>query len=384
MLSLLPDDWDKAVLLGRVDFGDGPTPVAVRGGRLADLSSVAPTVSLLLDDPGQIGAGRDLGPLADFDFAPDWIRRGPPRLLSPLDLHCIKAAGVTFALSTMERVIEERALGDPAKAQSIRDALETRIGANLRQCRPGSEQAAALKAALIADGLWSPYLEVAIGPDAEIFTKSAPLSSVGWGAQIGIRASSRWNNPEPEIVLVCNRHGQAVGAALGNDVNLRDIEGRSALLLGMAKDANASCSVGPFIRLFDAHFTLDDIRSASVALEVKGADNYVLTGENVMAQISRDPIDLMRQTLLEHHYPDGFALFLGTMFAPVQDRGVTGQGFTHKDGDLVTIASPRLGALQNRVTACSKAPPWDFGIADLMRNLAERRLLSGPRKTSAT
>ena len=381
---LLPDDWDKAVLLGRVDFGDGPTPVAVRGGRLADLSSVAPTVSLLLEDPQNIGAGRDLGPLADFDFAPDWTRRGVPRLLSPLDLHCIKAAGVTFALSTMERVIEERALGDPAKAQSLRDNLEKRVGASLRQCRPGSPEAAALKEALIADGLWSPYLEVAIGPDAEIFTKAAPLSSVGWGADIGIRTSSRWNNPEPEIVLVCNRHGRAVGASLGNDVNLRDIEGRSALLLGMAKDANASCSVGPFIRLFDAHFTWDDIRSASVTLEVKGADNYVLTGENLMAQISRDPIDLMRQTLLEHHYPDGFALFLGTMFAPVQDRGAAGQGFTHKEGDLVMISSPRLGTLQNRVTACDAAPPWDFGIADLMRNLAERGLLSARKNTFPT
>ena len=384
MPTLLPDDWDKAVLLGRVDFGDGPTPVAVRGGRLADLSSVAPTVSLLLDNPDDIGVGRDLGLLADFDFAPDWTRRGSPRLLSPLDLQCIKAAGVTFALSTMERVIEERALGDPAKAQSIRTGLEQRIGAGLNHCRPGSPEAAALKAALIVDGLWSPYLEVAIGPDAEIFTKAAPLSSVGWGAEIGIRASSRWNNPEPEIVLVCNRHGRAVGASLGNDVNLRDIEGRSALLLGMAKDANATCSVGPFIRLFDRYFTLDDIRSASVALEVKGADNYVLTGANIMTEISRDPLDLMQQTLLEHHYPDGFALFLGTMFAPVQDRGVAGQGFTHKHGDLVTISSPRLGTLQNRVTACDAAPPWDFGLADLMRNLAERGLLSGRKNISPT
>jgi fumarylacetoacetate (FAA) hydrolase family protein len=382
MHSLLPDDWDKAVLLGRADFGDGPTPVAVRGGRLADLSAIAPTVSLLLEEPDRIGPGRDLGPLADFNFAPHWVRPGAPRLLSPLDLHCIKAAGVTFALSTMERVIEERALGDPAQAQSLRDNLEQRVGANLRQCRPGSAEAAALKAALIADGLWSPYLEVAIGPDAEIFTKAAPLSSVGWGAEIGVRASSRWNNPEPEIVLICNRHGGAVGASLGNDVNLRDIEGRSALLLGMAKDANATCSVGPFIRLFDAHFTLDDIRSASVALDVRGADNYVLAGENIMTQISRDPLDLMHQTLLEHHYPDGFALFLGTMFAPVQDRGVAGQGFTHKPGDLVTISSPRLGTLQNRVTACDAAPPWDFGIADLMRNLAERGLLSARKNTS--
>ena len=250
------------------------------------------------------------------------------------------------------------------------------MGANLRACRPGSPEAARLKEAFIADGLWSQYLEVAIGPDAEIFTKAPPLSSVGWGAEIGIRSDSIWNNPEPEIVLVTNRQGETVGASLGNDVNLRDFEGRSALLLGKAKDNNASCSIGPFIRLFDAHFTIEDVRSAVVELTIEGADNYRLEGRSSMTEISRDPLDLVRQATSQHHYPDGFALFLGTMFAPVQDRDTPGLGFTHKLGDLVQVSTPRLGALKNKVTHCNAAAPWEFGIADLMHNLAKRGLLT--------
>jgi fumarylacetoacetate (FAA) hydrolase family protein len=375
MLEFLPEDWREATLVGRLDFGEGPTPVAVLSGTLFDLTNVAPTVAQILEEPSRVQSGRALGALSDFDLQPDWMRVGGPRLLAPLDLQCIKAAGVTFAISAMERVIEERARGDSTKAQSIRDALEHRIGSNLRACRPGSPEAARLKEAFIADGLWSQYLEVAIGPDAEIFTKCPPLSSVGWGAEIGIRPDSSWNNPEPEIVLIANRHGRAVGASLGNDVNLRDFEGRSALLLGEAKDNNASCSIGPFIRLFDDHFTPDDIRSADVELTVCGPDNFRLEGKSSMKNISRDPLELVKQATRQHQYPDGFALFLGTMFAPTQDRDVPGLGFTHKLGDMVRVSTPKLGVLENRVAYCNAAPPWNFGIGDLMRNLARRGLL---------
>ena len=282
---------------------------------------------------------------------------------------------MTFAVSAVERVIEERARGDAGKAQEIRDGLKQRVGADLRAVVPGSEDAARLKAAMIADGLWSQYLEVAIGPDAEIFTKAPVLSCVGWGDFVGIRSDSDWNNPEPEIVIVCNRRGEALGATLGNDVNLRDFEGRSALLLGKAKDNNASCSVGPFIRLFDGKFTMDDVREAVIELEITGAENYRLEGRSTMSEISRDPLDLCRQAMSEHQYPDGFALFLGTMFAPTQDRDAIGRGFTHKVGDTVRISTPRLGVLENKVTTSDAAPPWTFGVGDLMRNLAARGLL---------
>ena len=376
MMEYLPEDWQRAVLVGRVDFGDGPTPVAIISGSLFDLSGVAPTVSLLLEEPLTVRNGRELGDLHTFEFRPDWARQSGPRLLAPVDLQCIKAAGVTFAVSAMERVIEERARGDSGKAQTIRASLENHIGANLKACRPGSPEAARLKEAFIADGLWSQYLEVAIGPHAEIFTKAPPLSSVGWGAEIGIRDDSSWNNPEPEVVVVVNRRGRPVGASLGNDVNLRDFEGRSALLLGEAKDNNASCSIGPFVRLFDEHFTLDDVRNAVIELTVTGPDNFRLEGKSSMKDISRDPVDLARQAMSQHRYPDGFALFLGTMFAPVQDRDAAGLGFTHKVGDMVQISNPRLGTLKNKVAHCNTAPAWDFGLADLMHSLARRGLLN--------
>jgi fumarylacetoacetate (FAA) hydrolase family protein len=299
-----------------------------------------------------------------------------PRLLSPLDLHCIKASGVTFAISAIERVIEERTRGDASRAQTVRESLKQRVGTDIQSVRPGSLEAARLKEALIADGLWSQYLEVAIGPDAEIFTKSPVTSSVGWGEFIGIRADSVWNNPEPEVVLVCDSTGRPLGATLGNDVNLRDFEGRSALLLGKSKDNNASCAVGPFIRIFDESFSIDDVRRAEVELEILGSDGYRLTGRSSMRLISRDPLELVRQTIgRNHQYPDGFALFLGTMFAPVEDRDMPGQGFTHKVGDIVRVFSDRLGTLENRVTTCEAAPPWTLGLAALMRNLARRGLL---------
>jgi fumarylacetoacetate (FAA) hydrolase family protein len=376
MTDFLPRDAGEAVLVGRLDLGQGPTPVLVKDGRVLDVSRTAPTVAALLDGWNGSAAGRDLGEIGDLGLGTAWSgTTGAAKLLAPIDLQCVKAAGVTFAVSAVERVIEERARGDASKAQGIRDALKARVGADLRAVKPGSADAVKLKAALIADGLWSQYLEVAIGPDAEIFTKAPILSSMGWGDTIGIRSDSDWNNPEPEIVIVCNRRGTPVGAALGNDVNLRDFEGRSALLLGKAKDNNASCAIGPFVRLFDASFTMDDVRSAVIALEIAGADNYRLEGKSTMAEISRDPVDLCKGALSEHQYPDGFALFLGTLFAPTQDRDVAGRGFTHKVGDVVRVSTPKLGVLENKVMTSKEAPPWTFGVGDLMRNLAQRGLL---------
>lgn len=377
--DFMPQDWRDGVFVGRIDRGEGPTPVVVRGGRAFDLSRVAPTVSQLLDAPGPLPKGRDLGPLGDMAFesavAAGESRDAAARLLAPVDLHCVKAAGVTFAVSAVERVIEERARGDASGAGVIRAALEARVGRDIRAVEPGSVEASRLKDALLAEGLWSQYLEVAIGPDAEIFTKCPVLAAVGWGAAVGVRSDSHWNNPEPEIVIICTSRGEAVGATLGNDVNLRDIEGRSALLLGKAKDNNASCAIGPMIRLFDAGFSMEDLRRAVVTLEIEGADGFRLEGRSSMAEISRDPLELARQTTSEHQYPDGFALFLGTLFAPTDDRDVLGCGFTHKEGDMVRIASARLGELENKVTTSKAAPPWTFGVGALMRNLADRGLL---------
>jgi fumarylacetoacetate (FAA) hydrolase family protein len=376
MIDHLPQDWPRALLVGRLQTAAGPTPIVIRNGRVLDVSRRAPTVSQLLNEWRGDVEGEDLGPLEALSLAPAYREAREPRLLSPVDLQCIKACGVTFAISAIERVIEERARGDAAKAESIRSGLRDRIGADIRSVKPGSEAARRLKEVLIADGLWSQYLEVAIGPDAEVFTKSPVLSSVGWGDWVGVRSDSAWNNPEPEVVLACNARGEILGASLGNDVNLRDIEGRSALLLGKAKDNNASCAIGPFIRMFDEHFRLDDVRHAVVRLQIEGEDAFKLEGSSAMTQISRSPEELVQQAIGEHHhYPDGFALFLGTMFAPVVDRGAQGLGFTHKPNDIVRVSTERLGTLENKVTTCGAAPPWRFGIADLMKNLAQRGLL---------
>jgi len=380
-MRLLPEDWREGLWLGRVWTTQGPTPVLLRDGMMLDVSAIAPTVSSFINQVERTtdATGSVLGPFDEHCFAPAWERGADAglRLLAPVDLQVIKASGVTFAASAVERVIEERARGDPAAAQEIRAALGARVGGDIRNVRPGSQAAARLKSALIGEGLWSQYLEVAIGPDAEIFTKAPVLSAVGWGDHVGIRSDSLWNNPEPEIVLVCDHQGRIVGATLGNDVNLRDFEGRSALLLGVAKDNNASCAIGPFIRLFDQTFSLDNVREAVITLAIEGADGFTLRSEGDMRAISRDPADVAAQTLCRHHaYPDGFVLFLGTMFAPVTDRGAAGQGFTHRLGDLVTISSPKLGALTNKVAHCDKTEMWSFGVFELMTNLARRGLLS--------
>jgi fumarylacetoacetate (FAA) hydrolase family protein len=378
MIEHLPSDWRQAILVGRILTREGPTAVVVAEGRVRDVSRHAATVSQLLNGwNGELPAGKDLGPLESFGFTRQFAEQRETRLLSPFDLQCIKASGVTFAISAMERVIEERCRGDASKADALRGSLRERIGADIRSVKPGSEQATMLKQALISDGLWSQYLEVAIGPDAEIFTKSPTMSSVGWGDWIGVRSDSAWNNPEPEIVLAVDSAGRILGATLGNDVNLRDIEGRSALLLGKAKDNNASCAIGPFIRMFDGDYSLDDVRRCEVKLEIVGDEGFRLEGKSSMSQISRDPTELVGQTIGKHHcYPDGFALFLGTMFAPIVDRDTAGQGFTHKKGDIVRVSTEKLGVLENKVITCDQAPPWAFGIADLMRNLARRGLLN--------
>jgi fumarylacetoacetate (FAA) hydrolase family protein len=371
---ILPDDGFEGVLVGRL-WVDGDTPgprtIAIREEGLFDLSRMAPTLADLFDlaDPAAAVRAHAGERLASLEAA---IQDG--RLLAPCDLQALKAAGVTFAASLVERVIEERAKGDPAAAAKVRSELKDVLG-DIGGLKPGSPEAMRAKALLQREGLWSQYLEVGIGPDAEVFTKAQPMSAVGYGAEIGLHPKSVWNNPEPEVVLACSSAGTIVGASLGNDVNLRDFEGRSALLLSKAKDNNASCAIGPFVRLFDATFGLDDVRAAELSLVVEGTDNFRLEGSSSMRQISRDPADLVAQTLNEtHQYPDGLMLFLGTLFAPTQDRDAPGEGFTHRQGDLVRISSAKLGTLENRVTTADVAAPWTFGVRALMRSLAARGL----------
>ena len=386
--SSLPADAARATLVGRAfvpGAPPGPSPILIRGEEVVDVSHYFPTLAELVAEPDPAAAVRRaaetapvLGSVAGLleNSAADARDAARSYFLAPCDLQPIKACGVTFATSLLERVIEEHARGNPGEADEIRRKVAAEIGTDLARVRPGSPEAARLKGMLLRRGLWSQYLEVGIGPDAEVFSKAPPMAAVGTGAEIGIHPKSVWNNPEPEVVLVVSPAAAIVGAALGNDVNLRDFEGRSALLLGRSKENNASCAIGPFVRLFDANFGLAEVRAIEVALRVEGDDGFTLEGASSMREISRDPEELVRQTIGAHHqYPDGVLLFLGTMFAPNKDRGEPGQGFTHKLGDIVTIATPRLGALVNRVAYATEAAPWTFGLSALMRNLAARGLL---------
>lgn len=374
---------EEGTFVGRVwRRGIGPSVVMVRGETLVDITtSEAPTMRDVLEQPDIAAfvsgiAGEEIGSLEAICQSSVEASGGITRLIAPVDLQAVKACGVTFARSMIERVIEERAGGDPGRADAIRARVARVIGDSLRDLVPGSDEAAEVKRLLQQEGLWSQYLEVGIGPDAEVFTKAQPMAAVGWGASVGLHPVSHWNNPEPEVVLAVDSTGRIVGATLGNDVNLRDVEGRSALLLGKAKDNNAAASLGPFIRIFDDGFTLDDVRRLELSLQVQGEDGFVLEGRSSMGEISRDPADLVAQARGRHHqYPDGFVLYCGTMFAPVQDRGAPGQGFTHHLGDVVTISAPELGSLTNTVRLATEAPEWTFGTAALMRNLAGRGLI---------
>lgn len=371
--DILPEDAAHATLVGRVWRDGSPYTCAVRGDDLVDLSALAPTLSDLFDCASPASRVRAHRGEKLFGLQ-EVLDRGA--LLAPCDLQAVKAAGVTFADSLIERVIEERARGDVYEAHRVRADLTEVFGGSLKGVLPGTAAAEQAKQVLVASGLWSQYLEVGIGPDAEIFTKAQPMSAVGAGAEIGLHPKSKWNNPEPEIVLAVSSRGDIVGATLGNDVNLRDFEGRSALLLSKAKDNNASCAIGPFVRLFDDDFCLDDVGAAEVHLRVEGLDQFVVEGTNSMREISRSPADLVKATIgPEHQYPDGLMLFMGTMFVPTKDRDVAGEGFTHKPGDIVRVSSPRLGALINSVTTSDRAPPWTFGARSLFRALAARGLV---------
>ncbi len=387
--KLIASDSDKGMFVGRLWMPEesGPSPVVVIKNKVYDFSRVTPTTSQLLNVENPVEFIHDaistkwikkIGHVQDFVENSHANNRDKKKyfLLCPADLQAIRACGVTFVASMVERVIEEFSKGELDKAAEIRKTIALEVGGDLANIIPGSEVAKNVKESLISRNLWSQYLEVGIGPDAEVFNKAQPMSAVGVGAEIGIRSDSSWNNPEPEVVLAVNRAGSVVGATIGNDVNLRDFEGRSALLLGKAKDNNASCAIGPFIRLLDESYSMDEVRRTKLIVNVKGLDGFSLDGESNSSHISRDPLELVKQAVNRNHqYPDGIMLFLGTQFAPAEDRDEPGKGFTHKLGDIVTISCPRLGALTNRINYCNQVEPWTYGVTDLIKNLSERKLI---------
>ena len=383
--NILPKDWPRGAYAARLLTVEGPSVIGFIDGQAYDLTNAYGTVSRWLEAHDPVAAIRASGAPMALDLAAvlansahDARKAGAPYLLAPVDLHAVKACGVTYVRSMLERVIEERCRGDASRAEAVRAEVRGIIGEDLSAVRPGSAEAMRLKQALVEKGWWSQYLKVGIGPDAEIFSKCPPMAAVGLGSKIGVHPNSAWSNPEPEAVMVVNSRGDILGATLGNDVNLRDVEGRSALLLGRAKDNNASAALGPMIRLFDADFTLEDIRAAEIALTIAGRDGFALEERGAVGSISRDPTELVAQLIGAHHqYPDGVVLYLGTPFSPAQDRGAPGMGFTHRQGDVVTIASPRLGALVNEVDRTDECPPWSYGTGALMANLARRGVRFG-------
>ncbi len=383
--DILPKDWPLGAYAARLMTAEGPSVVGFLDGQAHDLTHAYGTVRSWLETPDPVGAIRAAGVKLTLDLAGvlansahDARVPGAPFLLAPVDLQAVKACGVTYVRSMLERVIEERCRGDASRAEAVRAEVRGIIGDDLSAVRPGSAEAMRLKQALVEKGWWSQYLEVGIGPDAEIFTKCPPMAAVGLGSKIGVHPNSAWSNPEPEAVMVVNSRGDILGATLGNDVNLRDVEGRSALLLGRAKDNNASAALGPMIRLFDDDFTLEDIRAAEISLTIAGRDGFALEERGAVGSISRDPTELVAQLIGAHHqYPDGVVLYLGTPFSPTKDRGAAGMGFTHREGDVVTIASPRLGALVNEVDRTDECPPWSMGTGALMANLARRGVRFG-------